>query len=71
VKEDYYPKPATPLHPQRLFNSSMTPKATNTPSNTWHHLPPPLPILSRIAQQNKSQVIQPTEKPDASNINLY
>ena len=30
--------------PQGLINSSITPKQLQTPSNTWHHFPPPTQI---------------------------
>ena len=43
LKQSYRSKP---LPPQGLFISSIKPKAPKTPSDTWHHRLPPLPILS-------------------------
>jgi hypothetical protein len=63
--------PTKPLQSQGLFNSSITPKAPKMPSNTWHHLPPIPPILSRSPLPNKPQIFLPTAKPDSSTFHLY
>jgi hypothetical protein len=50
-----------PLPTQGFFNSSITPKAPKTSSNTCHHLPPRTQILSHFPRQKNNKQFHPQQ----------